>query len=142
MSNKHKDELLGMPHGTANGKLTKMILFDFAERLNLLNCFRCGRRIETLRDLSVEHKEAWMSAVDPRASYFDLNNIAFSHLSCNSSEGRATASRNQAAAGYPKLQEARKIHAEKGYPGCKAGVEAARLTGLELLEKLMKLKEL
>jgi hypothetical protein len=35
--------------------------------------------------MSIEHKEAWMGAADPLASFFDLENIAFSHLSCNCS---------------------------------------------------------
>jgi hypothetical protein len=131
-SNSRKDELLGMPHGTANGKLTKMILYDLADRLNLLNCYRCGKHIDSLKELSVEHKEAWMSALDPKASYFDLNNIAFSHLRCNivasssiskfgpdgPKKGRAT----QSAGGYQELKKGRESQRKSGFPNLRNGL--------------------
>ena len=84
MSNQTKDRLLGMPHGTANHRLRKLILFDLLRRFGLDQCFRCGQRINQVDDLSIEHKAPWQSAPDPQASFFDLENIAFSHLSCNS----------------------------------------------------------
>lgn len=78
-----KDRLLGQPFGTASNRLRKLILFDFAKRLGLDQCFHCGQRIENVDDLSIEHKEPWQGASDPRATFFDLENIAFSHLRCN-----------------------------------------------------------
>lgn len=86
--NRKKTDQLGQPHGTATAKLKKLILFDLLKRLNLSSCFQCGKPIDSITDLSIEHKEPWLDSEDPKAKFFDLDNIAFSHLSCNSSAGR------------------------------------------------------
>lgn len=85
MSNKKKDALLGEPHGTAANRLRKKVLFAYVKLAGHDNCFRCERKIETVVDFSIEHKAPWQAAKDPVASFFDLSNVAFSHLSCNSS---------------------------------------------------------
>lgn len=72
-----------MPFGTANNKLRKALLFDYAKRCDEDICFRCGLQIEVIEDFSIEHKNAWSKAENPVEAFFDLNNIAFSHLSCN-----------------------------------------------------------
>lgn len=79
-----KDRLLGMPHGTAQGRLRKMILFDLLRSGGKDTCFRCENKIEDVEDLSIEHKVPWQSVADPKRAFFDLTNISFSHLSCNS----------------------------------------------------------
>jgi hypothetical protein len=86
-SNSKKDRLLGIPHGTANGQLRKMLVFDMAKRLGLLDCYRCKEPILKIRDFSIEHKIPWQSSEEPKVAFFDLENIAFSHLSCNSGAG-------------------------------------------------------
>ena len=86
-SNKKKDMLLGMPHGTANGQLKKSLIFKLAGMVQLLTCHKCGKLIEKQEDLSIEHKNAWQQASNPKEAFFDLENIAFSHLSCNISSG-------------------------------------------------------
>lgn len=82
--NQVKSAALGMSHGTAANKLRKMILFSLICRLDLNTCYRCDSEILSTDDLSIEHKEPWLQADDPVQSFFDLGNIAFSHLSCNS----------------------------------------------------------
>lgn len=84
MANKKKDSLLGMSHSTANHKLKKAIIFKFVQLNGLDICFQCEEKIESIDDLSIEHKTPWMSSENPIESFFDLDNIAFSHLSCNS----------------------------------------------------------
>lgn len=80
-SNKRKNEFLGMPHGTANGKLRKNIIFKLVQQTNQDNCFRCGELILTVDELSIEHKLPWEGrSVE---LFWDLDNIAFSHLKCN-----------------------------------------------------------
>jgi hypothetical protein len=81
--NKRRAELLGMPFGTASNRLRKSIIFDLSSRLNLDVCFRCGEKILDVDSLSIEHKDSWMNSSDPIGSFFDLDNIAFSHLTCN-----------------------------------------------------------
>ena len=83
MSNANKAELLGMPFGTATHTLRKVLLFKFVQRAGEANCYRCGDWIFDIKDLTVEHKEPWGSAKDPVEAFFDLDNIAFSHMKCN-----------------------------------------------------------
>lgn len=47
------------------------------------NCFQCGEPIETVEDFSIEHKVPWLDSEDPVKMFFDLTNVAFSHISCN-----------------------------------------------------------
>lgn len=51
-------------------------------------------KIENIRDLSVEHREPWQSAENPKESFFDLDNIEFSHLNCNILAGDRSGRRN------------------------------------------------
>jgi len=86
-SNQRKAAQLGMPHGTAQGRLRKMILFSLLQRLDEDICHQCGYRIATVEELSIEHKIPWLNnSVD---LFWDLGNIAFSHLSCNASAANA-----------------------------------------------------
>lgn len=87
-SNKIKAEQLGMSHGTANNRLRKSILFKFIQLLELNDCWQCNRKIENANELSIEHITPWLHSEDPVNLYFDLDNIAFSHLSCNISASR------------------------------------------------------
>ena len=84
MSNETKNRLLGQSFGAASNRLRKMILYSMLYgKVYSQNCFRCGQEIAHIDDLSIEHKDPWQAAADPKVSFFDLNNIAFSHLSCN-----------------------------------------------------------
>lgn len=58
-SNARKSAFLGMPHGTASGRLRKIILFHLLQKHDENVCFRCSRRIETADELSIEHKQPW-----------------------------------------------------------------------------------
>jgi hypothetical protein len=80
-SNSRKAETLGMPHGTANGRLRKSIMFKYVQLAGHDFCFKCGAQIETVDDLSVEHKLPWEGV--SADLFFDLDNIAFSHVQCN-----------------------------------------------------------
>jgi hypothetical protein len=86
MSKDHdrKAKLLGKSFGASSGQLRKALLFKFAGQLGLTSCYRCGIEIVNIDDFSMEHKEDWMGSADPVKTFFDLNNIAFSHRSCNS----------------------------------------------------------
>lgn len=82
-NNLAKEKQLGMPFGTAQGQLRKLVLFDQKHGENV--CFRCGKEITESQQLSVEHKEPWLN-VNP-ILFWDMDNIAFSHLSCNCAHG-------------------------------------------------------
>lgn len=85
-SNSKKEDQLGMPSGTASNRLRKLILFDLASKLKLVVCFRCGEKIETAADFSIDHRIDWLD-VDPDL-FWDVENVVFSHFSCNISHGR------------------------------------------------------
>jgi 5-methylcytosine-specific restriction endonuclease McrA len=80
-SNEKKAATLGMPHGTAVGRLRKNILYSILKRINENICFRCKLPIGTVDDLSVEHIKPWEGV--SAELFWDLNNIAFSHIRCN-----------------------------------------------------------
>lgn len=50
-------------------------------------CFRCNKEINR-ETFSIEHKIAWLDSSNPKELFFDLNNIAFSHVSCNAAASR------------------------------------------------------
>ena len=70
-----------MPYGTAGNRLRKLIMFHLLEKHGENLCFKCGRRIETVEELSIEHKRSWQ--LGGSHLFWDMSNIAFSHLSCN-----------------------------------------------------------
>lgn len=82
-SNQKKHDKLGMPYGTANGRLKKNIMFDLVCKLRLNLCFHCKLEITSIAQFSIEHKTPWLNSENPVELFFDLNNIAFSHLVCN-----------------------------------------------------------
>ncbi|KKK91693.1 hypothetical protein LCGC14_2710360, partial [marine sediment metagenome] len=61
--------------GTATGKLRKIIMFDLIKQASKNFCFRCGKQIEYIEDLSIDHKEFWLG-ID-KALFWDLDNIEF-----------------------------------------------------------------
>jgi len=81
MSNQKKTLQLGMNPSTASGRLNKDLLFAFIEAAGH-KCFRCGEDL-TRDTFSIEHKEAWLDSTNPVGLFFDLGNIAYSHLTCN-----------------------------------------------------------
>ena len=85
---KEKTVQLGMSYGKANAILRKSILFSLVKKCNLDNCYRCNKKIEKIEELSIEHKIPWLHSEQAIELFFDLDNISFSHLSCNSSHSR------------------------------------------------------
>ena len=81
-----RHDQLGMNASTASSRLVKDLLFMFLIK-DGHTCFQCGEEL-TRETFSIEHKEPWLDSEDPKKVFFDLNNIAFSHHSCNSSAGR------------------------------------------------------
>lgn len=78
-----KCDALGISYGAACNRLRKNLLFTLASRLGLLNCHRCGGMIETVAEFSIDHITAWENSGSPIDIFFDVENIAFSHLRCN-----------------------------------------------------------
>jgi len=70
-----------MPQGTAMNRLRKMVLFRQLKKYGDNICTRCEKEIETVGELSIEHVKPW----EGRSAelFWDMDNIAFSHLKCN-----------------------------------------------------------
>ena len=85
MSKSKKALQLGMNPSTASHRLVKDILFQFISENHV--CYQCGEEL-TRDTFSIEHKEPWLDSEDPSGLYFDLDNISFSHLTCNIKAGR------------------------------------------------------
>ena len=79
---------LGQPFGTANAVLRKMLLYDMAKRLDEDKCYRCGTKIASIDDFSIDHIINWLHSGRAIELFFDLNNVAFSHVLCNTKAGR------------------------------------------------------
>ena len=92
-----------MNPGTASNRLKKNLLFEFAKRLDIHWCYQCGAEIEDCDDFTIEHKTPWLHSEDPRGLFFDIDNIAFSHKSCN-----YKAARNRQGKPCPSLTAYRK----------------------------------
>lgn len=72
-----------MNPGTAANRLKKQLMYELAKRLDMHWCYQCSAEIENHEELSVEHKTPWLHSEDPVGLFFDIDNIAFSHKSCN-----------------------------------------------------------
>ena len=86
MSDKKKQQL-GMNPSTAASRLVKDILWKLLQDTGQDSCCKCSEQM-TRDTFSIEHIQPWMDSVDPLGLYFDLENISFSHLSCNISDAR------------------------------------------------------
>jgi hypothetical protein len=96
-----KREELGLPIGTASGRLRKMILFKLVQETRRDVCYRCGERIKAVGDLAIDHKEAWLGV--STELFWDLENVAFSHSRCNSLARRSLAGRKFGPSPFRKV---------------------------------------
>ena len=97
-----QNRLLGQNTGGAAYVLYRKLLFKMVQELGRDQCHRCGQEIENYESFSIDHIESWRLADDPKAVFFDLENIAFSHRSCNEYAGAAA-------------QNAAKTHCPQGH---------------------------
>lgn len=96
-SESKRSMLLGMSTGKATHILTRDLLFKHAQSEGN-KCFRCGGEM-TRDNFSIEHKTSWMSDPNPAESFFDLENVTYSHKKCNSKAGLISPDRKKAEHG-------------------------------------------
>ena len=87
MSKQEKKKQLGMDPATASYRLVRDLLWSFVVKNEQDFCHHCKCRM-TRENFSIEHIKPWLHSDDPLGLFFDLNNISFSHSSCNSSAAR------------------------------------------------------
>ena len=88
-----KAQKLGMNPSTASNRLVKDLLFKFVVEAGH-KCYRCDGDLSR-EDFSIEHKEAWLYSDNPKALYFNLSNVAFSHKKCNLKATRMSSRRSK-----------------------------------------------
>lgn len=71
-----------MNPSTASQRLVKDILYSFVVKSGLNSCHQCNKPMSR-ENFSIEHKRPWFDSGDPVGLFFDLDNIGFSHHSCN-----------------------------------------------------------
>ena len=78
------DTLLGQNISTATHTLRINVMHSMADRLGLLECPKCDSRIESARDLSIDHIDPWRGV--SAELFWDLDNIQFTHKWCNKTD--------------------------------------------------------
>ena len=86
MANTRKSAQLGMSFSTASNRLRKSILFMLVKKCGMDICYRCNQPIQSEAEMSIEHKKSWLGV--SAELFWDLENIAFSHHSCNVKEAK------------------------------------------------------
>ena len=82
-----KQQQLGMNPSTASQRLVKDVLYSLVVKTEQNNCYHCGEPM-TRETFSIEHKVPWLDSENPLELFFALDNISFSHHSCNVAAGR------------------------------------------------------
>lgn len=85
--NQVKNDQLGQNYSTASYTLVKDLLFSLIIETGRDLCFRCGEPVSRA-DFSIDHIEPWLHTASPISLFFDIGNIAYSHLSCNTAAAR------------------------------------------------------
>ncbi len=91
--NQRKSFQLGGNYQSLCQQLKRDLLYHYVKLANCHICHRCGAPIESSEDFSVDHIQAWMYKENARELFLDLENIAFSHKSCNYRSRRQNISR-------------------------------------------------
>lgn len=129
--------LLGMNHGQADNKLRKLILHDLIKTLHRDICFRCGEKIENPNELSIDHKVPWAYSKNPKETFYDLENISFSHFKCNSISRKKAISREKES-DYKRRNRNKKLKEIFGIPYSTASYRLNRLILFKLLKETKK----
>lgn len=79
---------LGIAYSSARSSLLKSIIFDLAKTCSKNKCYRCGEDITDLADFTIDHMVEWLHKPNAKELFFDLDNISFSHSSCNTKARR------------------------------------------------------
>ncbi len=74
----------GVRSSTARFQLKNKLFFSYIKAAGDNTCYGCTKPIETVGELSIEHIEPHMGRAEV---FWDLENIAYSHLDCNKRRG-------------------------------------------------------
>lgn len=80
-------EVLGTSMSNATMRLLRSLVFDYICRMHDNYCYRCKLPM-TRQDFSIEHIKEWRGAENGQELFFDIDNISYSHLKCNTEARR------------------------------------------------------
>ena len=66
----------------ASRVLMKDLVYHFYKKHGGGKCYRCGKKLKR-DDFTIDHIEPWRNKVNAKELFFNINNISFSHISCN-----------------------------------------------------------
>lgn len=67
--------------------LKNEIIWDFLLKTGATLCYRCNKPL-TKQNWTIDHIIPWRNSQNPKLRFFDISNIAYSHLSCNSTANK------------------------------------------------------
>lgn len=108
-----RDAQLGMPYSKARNRLIKALLFSMAHKLGMGNCFRCGSDIDDIDNFSIEHKVPWMYSDDPISLFYDIENVVFSHQTCNAGAARHPRRKSEEELAATRKERSRRSYAKR-----------------------------
>jgi len=76
-----------MSVSTAQSRLLRDILWSLVVETGRNYCCKC-KEVMDRNTFSIEHIKPWLDSEDPVGLFYDLENISFSHLTCNISNAR------------------------------------------------------
>lgn len=76
-------EQLGISSGAARHTLVQSLLLAYATKLGCHICYKCGLPVESINDMSIDHRIPWRNENNAIDLFFDLDNIAITHKPCN-----------------------------------------------------------
>lgn len=78
---------LGMSMGKARNILIRKLMWQMIVETGRTSCYHCGKEM-TEDNYSIEHVIPWRYSEKPSEMFFELDNISYSHHSCNSAAAR------------------------------------------------------
>ena len=93
----------------ANRILMKDLVFYYLKTLGLNICCKCKKPLKR-EDFTIDHIQSWRNKPNAKELFFSIDNIGFSHFTCNSSHSA-----------YNKLED--KPHGHSMYSkGCRCDI--------------------
>jgi hypothetical protein len=82
-----------MSFSKASYILYRDLLYSLVVKAQLNSCVHCKKSLSR-ETFSIEHLVPWQDSLNPIELFFSLENIGFSHLSCNISKARKYSKRD------------------------------------------------
>lgn len=79
----NKTKLLGHEPSKLRITIRNHLVYHLWLKLHPNECHQCSEPMDTIHNMSIEHKVPWLYSEDPVRLHFCQNNISMSHRKCN-----------------------------------------------------------